>query len=162
MENIFKISKRGIIAILTLCILLSIAGTCFSVTAMAAEITVTVEETAVATEEITTVVVEESTISTVEPVVSTEDTTVVAEENTQELVPRKARACWGTLDEALNYYMSRAKDRDLVVTALVEDGMFEENIMYPVALYSEMLWDCDADIDTLLSQVALRDYVDFA
>ena len=58
--------------------------------------------------------------------------------------------------------MSRAKDRDLVVTALVEDGMFEENIMYPVALYSEMLWDCDADIDTLLSQVALRDYVDFA
>ena len=22
-----------------------------------------------------------------------------------------------------------------------EDGMFEENIMYPVALYSEMLWD---------------------
>jgi hypothetical protein len=58
--------------------------------------------------------------------------------------------------------MSRAKDRDLVVTALVEDGMFEENIMYPVALYSEMLWDCDADLDTLLSQVALRDYVDFA
>ena len=107
MENIFKISKRGIIAILTLCILLGIAGTCFSVTAMAAEITVTVEETAVATEEITTVVVEESTISTVEPVVSTEDTTVVAEENTQELVPRMARACWGTLDEGLNYYIGK-------------------------------------------------------
>ena len=122
---------------------------------MATETTATVEETAVATEEITTVVVEESTTSK-------EDTTVVTEENTQELVPRMARACWGTLDEALNYYMSRAKDRDLFVTALVEDGMFEENIMYPVALYSEMLWDCDADIDTLLSQVALRDYVDFA
>ena len=56
MENIFKISKRGIIAILTLCILLGIAGTCFNVTAMAAETTTTVEETAVATEEITTVV----------------------------------------------------------------------------------------------------------
>lgn len=100
MENIFKISKRGIIAILTLCILLGIAGTCFNVTAMAAETTATVEETAVATEEITTVVVEESTTST-------EDTTVVTEENTQELVPRMARACWDTLDEALNYYIGK-------------------------------------------------------
>lgn len=99
MENIFKISKRGIIA-LTLCILLGIAGTGLNVTAMVAETTATVEETAVATEEITTVVVEESTTST-------EDTTVVTEENTQELVPRMARACWGTLDEALNYYIGK-------------------------------------------------------
>jgi hypothetical protein len=34
--------------------------------------------------------------------------------------------------------------------------------MYPVALYSEMLWDCEADLDTLMSEVALRGYVDFA
>ncbi|MBQ5761883.1 MAG: hypothetical protein IIW02_03620 [Clostridia bacterium] len=84
MENIFKISKRGIIA-LTLCILLGIAGTGLNVTAMVAETTATVEETAVATE----------------------DTTVVTEENTQELVPRMARACWGTLDEALDYYIGK-------------------------------------------------------
>ena len=90
MENIFKISKRGIIAILTLCILLGIAGTGLNVTAMAAETTATVEEIAVATEEITTVVVEESTTST-------EDTTVVTEENTQELVPRMATRCYDPL-----------------------------------------------------------------
>jgi hypothetical protein len=87
MENIFKICKRGIIAILTLCILLGIAGAGLNVTAMAAETTATVEETAVATEEITTVVVEESTISTEEP-------TVATEENTQELVPMMARGCY--------------------------------------------------------------------
>ena len=104
MKGIIKTSKRGIIAILTLCMLLSIAGTCLSVTAMAAA---TVEETVVATEEITTVVVEESTASSEEPRVSTEDATVVTEENTQELVPRMARACWGTLDEALNYYIGK-------------------------------------------------------
>ena len=51
---------------------------------------------------------------------------------------------------------------DLYVTALVEDGMFEENIMYPVALYSEMLWDCNADLKEMMSQVSLRSYVDFA
>ena len=40
--------------------------------------------------------------------------------------------------------------------------MFEENIMYPVALYSEMLWDADADINNIIPSVALRDYVTFA
>ena len=58
--------------------------------------------------------------------------------------------------------MCRAKDGDLNVYALVEDGMFEENIMYPVALYAEMLWDCERDTDQLLSEVALRNYVAFA
>lgn len=48
------------------------------------------------------------------------------------------------------------------IYALVEDGMFEENIMYPVALYSEMLWDADADINNIIPSVALRDYVTFA
>ncbi len=85
MENIFKISKRGIIAILTFCILLGIAGTCVNVTAMAAETTATVEETAVATEK---------------PTVAIEDTTVVTEESTQELVPRMATRC----DDPLTRY----------------------------------------------------------
>lgn len=58
--------------------------------------------------------------------------------------------------------MAARKDGDLDITALVEDGMFEENIMYPVALYSEMLWDCGADIKTMMSEVALRNYVTFA
>ncbi len=85
MKSIIKTSKRSISAILTLCMLLCIAGTCLNVTAMAAETTATVKETAVATE----------------------DTTVMTGENTQELVPIMARACWGTLDEALNYYIGK-------------------------------------------------------
>jgi hypothetical protein len=54
------------------------------------------------------------------------------------------------------------KNGDLGIFALVEDGMFEENIMYPVALYSEMLWDCNTDKDSLIRNVALRSYVSFA
>jgi hypothetical protein len=58
--------------------------------------------------------------------------------------------------------MAREKGGELMLTALVEDGMFEESIMYPVALYAEMLWDAQADLDTLKSEVALRAYVEFA
>ena len=58
--------------------------------------------------------------------------------------------------------MALLKKGDLCLCALVEDGMFEENIMYPVALYGEMLWDAEADIKTLMSEVALRSYVKYA
>lgn len=54
------------------------------------------------------------------------------------------------------------KNGDLFVTALVEDGMFERNIMFPVALYSEMLWNTDGDTSQMINEVALREYVDFA
>jgi len=68
MKNLLKTGKRGIAAILTLCILLGIAGTC-------------VYAASVMSEEITTV---------------TEETTVAAEEITPELVPVMARGCTGT------------------------------------------------------------------
>ncbi len=55
-----------------------------------------------------------------------------------------------------------SKKGNLSITPLVEDGMFEENIMYPVALYSEMLWDCKTELGSMITDVALRDYVDFA
>ena len=58
--------------------------------------------------------------------------------------------------------LERAEGGALSVFALVEDGMFEENIMYPIALYSEMLWDSGADTKTLVTEVALREYVSFA
>lgn len=51
---------------------------------------------------------------------------------------------------------------DMYICALVEDGMFEESIMYPIALYSEMLWDTNSDLAKLQSNVALRSYVEFA
>ena len=47
------------------------------------------------------------------------------------------------------------------VTALVEDGMFERRLHYPVALLAEMLWDPSADTRELVSSVALRDYITF-
>ena len=58
--------------------------------------------------------------------------------------------------------MCYVKDGEMCAFALVEDGMFEENIMYPVALYSEMLWDCHNDVKKLMNEVALRSYVSFA
>lgn len=67
-------------------------------------------------------------------------------------------------DKALEmvHFMKEIKDGDLYVSALVEDGMFEENVMYPVALFAEMLWDADGDVKAMMSQVALRNYIDFA
>lgn len=58
--------------------------------------------------------------------------------------------------------MARIKQGNLCLTALIEDGMFEENIMYPAALYSEMLWNCEAGLEELICEVALRSYVTFA
>lgn len=55
-----------------------------------------------------------------------------------------------------------ATDGDLVLAALVEDGVFERDILYPVALYAEMLWDSHGDLSDMIRQVALRSYVDFA
>ena len=58
--------------------------------------------------------------------------------------------------------MCRMKGGELCAFALVEDGMFEEKIMYPVALYAEMLWNCHCDLKELMNEAALRDYVSFA
>ncbi len=95
MKSIIKTSKRSIIAILTLCILLGIAGTA----AIAAETTATVEGTSVATEEITTVV-EKTTVTT-------EKTTVETDETSQELMPMMAIACWKSLEAGLNHYIGK-------------------------------------------------------
>ena len=89
MEKIFKLSKWGIIAILTLRILLCTAGN-----GMHAAIE------------------EDTTVDTDETIVTTEDTTVVTEENTQELMPMMARWCdeneystriWNSLAVAQKY-----------------------------------------------------------
>ena len=77
---------------------------------------------------------------------------------------RYVQAHWlSNADKAYEMIKAVAKERagDLYITALVEDGMFEEKIYYPVALYSEMLWNTESDIKTLQTDVALRSYVDF-
>lgn len=47
------------------------------------------------------------------------------------------------------------------LTALVEDGMFERRLHYPVALLSEMLWDVSLETGELMTAVALRDGITF-
>ncbi len=57
------------------------------------------------------------------------------------------------------YEMVRHLDHvndNTMITALVEDGMFEENIWLPVALFGEMMWDCNKSKEKLLREVALR------
>lgn len=75
------------------------------------------------------------------------------------------QACWiANADKALEMVreMRRLKNGKLSVDALVEDGIFEEIVMYPVALYAEMLWDNETDLKTMEKFVALRSYVTFA
>ncbi|MBQ2706733.1 MAG: hypothetical protein IJF67_00610 [Clostridia bacterium] len=48
------------------------------------------------------------------------------------------------------------------VTALVEDGMFEREIMYPAALCAEFYWDGESSCEEIMNRVALRDDVTFA
>lgn len=58
--------------------------------------------------------------------------------------------------------MKDKRGGDLCLTGLVEDGMFEENIMFPVALFAEIMWNPDYDINRQINEVALRNYVEFA
>ncbi len=48
------------------------------------------------------------------------------------------------------------------VTFLVEDGLFEEALWYPVALAGEMLWNADRSMDELTQAAACRPDVVFA
>ena len=57
--------------------------------------------------------------------------------------------------------LAEAKQGDLILCAVLEDGVFEENIMYPVALYAQMLWNWDEELGQMMNDVALRNYVDF-
>lgn len=50
---------------------------------------------------------------------------------------------------------------DNLVTMLCEDGMFESVLNYPMAVYSEMLWNPDASAEDILCETALRPDVDF-
>ena len=58
--------------------------------------------------------------------------------------------------------MANKKNGKLYITGLIEDGMFEDKVMLPAALYSEILWDPNQDIDKMINNVAQRSYVEFA
>ena len=83
----------------------------------------------------------------------------------RRMIWRYVQACWmANADKALEMVeeMRRLKDGNLSVDALVEDGVFEENVMFPVALYAEMLWDTTTPLKAMVKYVALRSYVTFA
>ncbi len=131
MKNIINTSKRGITAILTLCILLGTTGTCVNVAAMAEETTVATETTAVVTEEITTVVVEETTIPKEEPTVATEEPAGVTEETTQELVPVKARGC-SYIHYTVNGYHNNGYVKSVTVTTYYNGSAIDSyTVNYP-------------------------------
>ena len=58
--------------------------------------------------------------------------------------------------------MQKRTGGDMMAAALIEDGMFEEKMMFPAALYGEMLWDCSGSIQELIYRTALRSDVEFA
>ena len=78
---------------------------------------------------------------------------------------RRIQAGW-LLNAGKAYEMVRTmcdkKNGELSIFALVEDGMFEETVMFPVALYAQMLWECHGELQALMHTVALRNDVTFA
>ncbi len=57
--------------------------------------------------------------------------------------------------------MKEVTGGDMYCTALVEDGMFEKELMFIVALYGEMIWNTEGDIKEMITEVALRRDVKF-
>lgn len=58
--------------------------------------------------------------------------------------------------------MRDLKMGDLYISALAEDGMIEAELMYPAALFAEMLWDADRGLGEIMREVALRTDTVFA
>ena len=95
---------------------------------------------------------------------------VCSERKAKERIERKKdiwrflEAYWLTnADHAYRTVKAIAADTkgNCCLTALVEDGMFERKLHYPVALLAEMLWDAGKETGELINSVALRDYITF-
>lgn len=52
-------------------------------------------------------------------------------------------------------------NENTMITALIEDGMFEEQIYFGAALYAEMMWDAENSVDELVLKTALRKDISF-
>lgn len=53
-------------------------------------------------------------------------------------------------------------ESDTLVSALVEDGVFDEKVWFPVAVYAEILWNPHRDIEDIMTKAALIPAVYFA
>lgn len=54
------------------------------------------------------------------------------------------------------------KGKNSIIQSLVEDGMFENKIMFPIALFAELLWDANGDIGNIIEDVSKYPCVTFA
>ena len=64
------------------------------------------------------------------------------------------------MTETISSIVGLRKDNN--IQAVVEDGLFEKEIPFPVALYAETLWDCETQSDEIMKKVMLFPCVKFA
>lgn len=94
-----------------------------------------------------------------------EEGTVAEKAKEREKIWKFFQTYW--LDNAETAYtviqnMCKAKNGKLLITSLVEDGLFDKNIWFPVALYSAMLWDTNSTAKELVKSVFKWDCTFFA
>lgn len=59
-------------------------------------------------------------------------------------------------------FMEKEKNGNMSLQALVEDGLFEEGIWFPVALYAAMAWDTTSSAQKIVAEVCKWECVKFA
>lgn len=72
---------------------------------------------------------------------------------------------WGWSTDCLDTDISnldKILDSSTLVSALVEDGVFDEKVWLPVAVYSEILWNPNRSIEEIITEKALIPDVYFA
>lgn len=57
---------------------------------------------------------------------------------------------------------AKITDGKAALCALVEDGMFDMKMWFPVALFAEILWNCEKPVSELIVETAQRADVEFA
>ena len=89
----------------------------------------------------------------------------------ERLLPEKARiwkyvqSHWLVNAEACREVVAeyaRATDGRAALCGLVEDSLFEMKMWFPVALFAEILWNCNAPVQQLIVETAQRAGVEFA
>lgn len=91
----------------------------------------------------------------------------VADEETQKKAAEQRRDLHRNLQADWIKYapfaqkMIRSFGEDSLITVLAEDGVLEQGITYPLAVYSQMLWNSDRPTEEILYEAALMPDVRF-
>lgn len=75
-------------------------------------------------------------------------------------VIRRIQAFW-IKNAKYAHEMIKEFNENAMITVLAEDGVFEDFINYPIALYSEMLWNSNRSIDDIMCETAMMQDVEF-